>query len=78
VNCTSAPNKGGRYESDGAKSTAVALTLLLVHLSGAPITAPAQASQTAGEAPLPLRDYLRRPYSELFALAPSLHSLMPR
>ena len=55
------------------KSTAVALTLLLVHLSGAPISAPAQASQAAGEAPLPLRDYLRRPYSELFALAPSLH-----
>ena len=55
------------------KSTAVALSLLLVHLPGAPISASAQTSQAGSETTASLRDSLRKPYAELFTLAPALH-----
>lgn len=54
------------------KSTAIALSFLLVPLSGAPVSAQAPSTPAPGEQSLSLHEYLQKPYLDLFQLAPTL------
>lgn len=55
------------------KSIALILAELLIFLPAVSAGAPAQEKPATAETTTPLRDYLQKPYLELFKLAPSLH-----
>lgn len=55
------------------KGTAAALSVVLVHLPGSPLLAQEATTPPVSETTLPLHEYLRKPYVELFELAPTLH-----
>ena len=54
------------------KTTASALSLLLVHLPGSPLAAQPQMPEPATEKALTLHEYLQKSYVDLFNVAPSL------